>query len=78
MVRPGRSGPPIPGQEIVDPHWEGIVRWATVDQPKLQAQQQRELLTRRIQQHPEAERILARFLEQRGFEREHIRFALDD
>jgi hypothetical protein len=59
----GRSGPPIPGQEIVDPHWEGIVRWATVDQPKLQAQQQRELLTRRIQQHPEAERILPRFLE---------------
>ncbi len=57
----GSDGRPIPGHEIVDPIWEGIVRWATVDQPKLAAEQQRELLTTRILAHPEGKRILAAF-----------------
>jgi hypothetical protein len=56
-----RDGGTLPGDRVVDPLWEGIVRWATVDQPKLMAEQQRELLTRRVLEHPEGERILAEF-----------------
>ncbi|MBW2240727.1 MAG: hypothetical protein JRH01_01975 [Deltaproteobacteria bacterium] len=57
----GRRGAGVPGHELVDPIWEGIVRWATVDQPKLAAEQQKKLLSDRILAHPEGERILARF-----------------
>jgi hypothetical protein len=46
---------------VVDPLWERIVSWATVEQPKLAAEQQREILTRRILAHPEGERILEAF-----------------
>jgi hypothetical protein len=37
------------------------VHWATVEQPKLTAKQQRELLTKRIRAHPDAQRILEAF-----------------
>ncbi len=57
----GSSGGRTPGHEIIDPIWDGIVHWATVDQPKLAAEQQRELITGRIRAHPEGERILAEF-----------------
>ncbi len=53
---------PVPGSEVVDPLWEGIVQWATVEQPKLAAEQQRELLHSRIRQHPDADRVLERFI----------------
>ncbi len=52
---------PLPGHALVDPIWEGIVRWATIDQPKLQAEQQRQLLRDRILAHPDGERVLAAF-----------------
>ena len=57
----GPDGARIPGHEILDPIWEGIVQWATVDQPKLQAEQQRKLLTERILAHTEGPRILEAF-----------------
>ena len=54
-----------PGREVIDPFWERIVHWATVEQPKLNALRERELLTRRILAHPngtsEGERVLAAF-----------------
>ena len=56
-----RDGARIPGHQIVDPIWQGIVHWATVDQPKLVAEQQKKMLTDRILAHPEGERILAAF-----------------
>jgi hypothetical protein len=56
-----RDGGTLPGTEVVDPLWEGIVSWATVEQPKLAAEQQREILTRRILEHPEADRVLEAF-----------------
>jgi hypothetical protein len=56
-----RDGGTLPGKDVVDPLWEGIVSWATVEQPKLAAEQQREILTGRILEHPEGERILEAF-----------------
>jgi hypothetical protein len=55
------DGRRIPGREIVDALWGGIVRWATVEQPVLAAEQQKKLLTERILAHREGPRILAAF-----------------
>ncbi len=49
------------GAEIVDALWGGIVQWATVEQPKLAAEQQKKLLTERILAHREGPRILEAF-----------------
>jgi hypothetical protein len=56
-----RDGGTISGKDVVDPLWAGIVAWATVEQPKLIAEQQRATLTRRILEHPDGERILEAF-----------------
>lgn len=56
-----RDGGMLPGREVVDPLWQGVVHWATVEQPKLQAEQQRKLLSERIAQHPEAARVQREF-----------------
>ncbi len=63
-----RDGGRLSGKEVVDPLWRGLVRWATLEQPKLQAEQQRQIVTRRILEHPEGPRILAAFdaLEERS------------
>lgn len=50
------------GAEVIDPLWDAIVRWATVEQPRLQAEQQRELFRQRILAHPDGKRILEEFL----------------
>lgn len=55
------DGGSVPGHALLDPMWEAIVHWATVEQPKLQAAQQREVLHARIARHPEAERVRAAF-----------------
>ena len=55
------DGTCVPGSELVDAFWGGIVRWATVEQPKLAAEQQRKLLTERILAHREGPRILEAF-----------------
>jgi hypothetical protein len=56
-----KDGSEVPGNRVVDPLWDGIVRWATVEQPPLAAAQQRRILEDRIHKHPEAERVLAAF-----------------
>jgi hypothetical protein len=56
-----RGGGRLRGRALVDPLWEGIVRWATVEQPPLAAQRQREILTGRILAHPDGARILREF-----------------
>jgi len=55
------SGGSVPGHEVVDPFWDRIVHWATVEQPKLAAEQQRRLLTERILRHPDGDEILIEF-----------------
>lgn len=49
------------GAELVDSLWDGIVRWATVEQPPQAAEQQRTLLHQRIARHPEAQRVRREF-----------------
>jgi hypothetical protein len=55
------GGRVVPGHTLLDPMWEALVHWATVEQPKLQAAQQRRVLHARIAHHPEAERVRAAF-----------------
>ena len=55
------DGSRLTGREIVDDQWAAISHWATVEQPKLQAEQQRTLYIERISQHPEGDRILTEF-----------------
>lgn len=55
------EGGTVSGADVVDTLWQRIVQWATVEQPPLFAQQQRELLTARIREHADAERILEEF-----------------
>jgi hypothetical protein len=56
-----KSGGTVSGREIVDTMWHDIVNWATVEQPKLAAAQQREMYIERIGAHPESERVLEAF-----------------
>ena len=55
------KGKPLSGSSIVDPLWEKIVTWATVDQPREIAKRQRQMLTERILAHPDGEALLVRF-----------------
>jgi hypothetical protein len=57
----GTSGATIPGREVVDTLWHGIVRWATVEQPPLAAERQKKLLHQRILARSDGERILREF-----------------
>jgi hypothetical protein len=55
------DGGTVPGAELIDRFWGGLVRWATVDQPALVAQQQERVLTERIMAHPDGPRVLDEF-----------------
>ncbi len=55
------DGGTIAGAEVIDRFWSDLVHWATVEQPKLAAEQQREMLEQRIRKHPEADRVLQEF-----------------
>ena len=56
------DGGHIAGSELIDRFWGGLVRWATVEQPALVAEQQRQLLYERVMQHPRADSIWNDFL----------------
>jgi hypothetical protein len=55
------DGGEIPGHELIDRFWQVLIHWATVEQPKLAAQQQYAQIRPRIEQHRDAPRILAEF-----------------
>ncbi len=55
------DGATVTGRELIDRFWDGMVRWATIDQPKLNAPQIRSDVEAYIATHPEAERVLAEF-----------------
>jgi hypothetical protein len=55
------DGGEIAGCEIVDRLWSTIVHWATVEQPKLAAEQQRPIMEARIAKHPDAARVQREF-----------------
>ncbi|MDJ0868283.1 MAG: hypothetical protein QNK03_19410 [Myxococcota bacterium] len=56
-----RDGGELPGRQVVDPLWEVLAHWATVEQPKLAAAQQRRVLRERILRHADGARLWERF-----------------
>ena len=54
-------GGTLHGAELIGRFWDGLVRWATVEQPALIAAQQRELIEARISRHPQAPDVLVAF-----------------
>ncbi len=55
------DGGAVPGRELIDRFWGGLVHWATVEQPPLASQMQRELIESRIMAAPNGAQILAEF-----------------
>jgi hypothetical protein len=55
------GGGSMPGAELIGRFWDGLARWATVDQPRLAAAQQREVIEARIAGHPQAAAVQAQF-----------------
>ena len=55
------DGGTMAGDAVISRFWDGLVRWATVDQPKLFAAQQRQLIEARIAAHPAAAGVLDAF-----------------
>jgi hypothetical protein len=56
------DGGTIAGRELIDRYWADLVRWATVEQPPLAAQQSRELIEQRIREEAsDPDRVLAEF-----------------
>jgi hypothetical protein len=56
-----RDGGRLPGREVVDPLWNGIVQWATVEQPVVAAKRQHAILMERIGSHPDSTRVRREF-----------------
>lgn len=55
------DGGTVAGRVLIDRFWGGLVDWATVEQPRLFARQQREMIESRILAHPDGRRVLAEF-----------------
>ena len=55
------SGGTLKGAELIDRFWQGLVHWATVEQPRIAARNQRAALLPIILAQPQGERILAEF-----------------
>ena len=55
------DGGTISGATVIDRFWDDLVKWAVVDKPALEAEQQRTTLVDRIKAHPDADRVLRDF-----------------
>ena len=55
------DGGTIKGAELIDRFWNGLVNWATVEQPKIAARNQYQALKPIILEHEDGERILSEF-----------------
>ena len=55
------DGGKISGAVLIDRFWNGLIQWATVEQPRLAALQQYELIKGRILAHPHSDRVLREF-----------------
>ena len=55
------SGGTKSGADVIDPLWSRLVHWATVEQPKLMADEQRQMLRTRILSDPKGERLYPQF-----------------
>ena len=55
------DGGQVAGRVLIDRFWRGLIQWATVEQPRLAAAQQRELVHARLLGHPQGERLRSEF-----------------
>ncbi len=55
------DGDTVSGRELFGRFWDGMVRWATVEQPRLNAEQVRRDVDAYIATHPDAARVRAEF-----------------
>jgi hypothetical protein len=55
------DGGEVSGAAVIDRFWSGLINWATVEQPRLAAMQQYELIKARILEHAQGARILREF-----------------
>ncbi|HEY6599532.1 MAG TPA: hypothetical protein VIZ30_09470 [Pseudomonadales bacterium] len=55
------DGGEISGAKLIDRFWDGLIAWATVEQPRIVALQQYEMLKPRILALPHGERLLREF-----------------
>jgi hypothetical protein len=55
------DGGTISGATVIDRFWQGLVRWATIEQPRIAAETQYQALRPVILAHPDGARILAEF-----------------
>ncbi|MCY3624138.1 MAG: hypothetical protein OXH68_20805 [Gammaproteobacteria bacterium] len=55
------DGGTVRGEELIDPFWTGLVRWATVDQPRLAAENTYQALRKQILEADDGMRILDEF-----------------
>jgi hypothetical protein len=55
------DGGTISGDRLIDPFWESLLAWATVEQPRLVAERSRSLLAARILEHADGAALLVRF-----------------
>ncbi len=55
------AGGTVSGSELIDRFWDGMVRWATVDQPALNAERVRLDVDAYLATHPDAQRVRAEF-----------------
>jgi hypothetical protein len=55
------DGGTVPAAELIDGFWDGLVRWATVEQPQLAAERQYAAIRTEILEHPDGEQVLAAF-----------------
>ena len=51
----------IPGAELIDRFWQGLLRWATIEQPRLVAERQYAALRTEIMAAPDGKRLLDEF-----------------
>jgi hypothetical protein len=56
-----RGGDGLPGAAVIDPIWNALARWATVEQPPLAAAQLRGVLRERVLRHRDGERLWSAF-----------------
>jgi hypothetical protein len=55
------DGGTVAGAALIDRFWSGLVHWATVQQPRLAAEAQYQVLEPQILAHPHGARVLAEF-----------------
>ena len=55
------DGGSVPGRVLIDRFWDGLVNWATVEQPRLAAEQAREVLRARVMRHDAGDDVWAEF-----------------